>query len=102
VTKGLKVSFSDGTTICRSTAIETFIAVLQKIGFERIPQVGILCGNYNLVGKQKRPTEPGKIWQHETNGWYIYSNISNKQKMQYLERISDYYHLRLKIEEGKS
>ena len=54
-----------------------------------------------LVGKKKRPTIPGRIWQHECDGWYIYSNISNSQKVQDLKRISDHYRLGLKIEEGK-
>ena len=44
---------------------------------------------------------PGRIWQHECNGWYIYSNISNGTKKEDLVRISDYYHLGLKVEEGK-
>ena len=39
--------------------------------------------------------------EHECDGWYIYSNISNAQKTEDLKRISNYYHLGLKIEEGK-
>lgn len=65
-------------------------------------EVGIEHGNgFNLVGKEKRPTVPGCIWQHECDGWYIYSNISNDTKKDDLQRISDYYHLGLKVEEGK-
>ncbi|MBR3477569.1 MAG: hypothetical protein IKH43_00505 [Bacteroidaceae bacterium] len=56
---------------------------------------------FNLVSKTKRPTVPGHIWQHECDGWYIYSNISNHTKADDLQRISDHYHLGLKIEEGK-
>ena len=100
-TKGLRVTFRDGTTICRSTAIETYIEALRKIGLERIPQVGLEFAGYNIVSKNKRPLEPGKIWQHECDGWYIYSNISNSQKLSALKRISNYYHLGLQIEEGK-
>ena len=55
----------------------------------------------NLVSKDKRPTMPGRIWQHECDGWYIYSNISNGTKAEDLKRISDHYHLGLKTEEGK-
>ncbi|MBR6031843.1 MAG: hypothetical protein IKP36_07780 [Bacteroidaceae bacterium] len=44
---------------------------------------------------------PGRIWQHECDGWYIYSNISNGTKAEDLKRISDYYHLGLKTEERK-
>ena len=101
-TKGMRVLFPDGTVIWHRQAIDTFIDALRKIGLERIPAVGIEHGNgYNLVGKKKRPTVPGRIWQHESEGWYIYSNISNSTKAEDLKRISDYYHLSLKVEEGK-
>ncbi len=101
-TKGMRVTFSDGTVIWHRQAIDTFIDALRKIGLERIPPLGIEHGNgYNLVSKDKRPTMPGRIWQHECDGWYIYSNISNGTKAADLKRISDYYHFGLKIEEGK-
>jgi len=102
VTKGMKVTFPDGTVIWHRQAIDTLIDSLQKIGFERVSAMGIEHGGgYNLVGKIQRPVEPGRIWQHECDGWYIYSNIGNKTKMEDLKRISDHYHLGLKIEEGK-
>ena len=101
-TKGMRVTFPDGTVIWHRQAIDTFIDALRKIGLERIPEVGIEHGNgYNLVSRDKRPTVPGRIWQHECDGWYIYSNISNGTKKEDLIRISNYYHLGLKIEEGK-
>ena len=100
-TKGLRVTFPDGTVICQNTAIDTMIAVLRKVGLERIPQVGITRNGYNLVGKVKRPTVPNRIWQHECDGWYIYSNMSNDKKAADLQRVSDYYNLSLKIEKGK-
>ena len=102
VTKGMKVTFPDGTVIWHRQAIDTFIDALRKIGMERIPAIGIEHGGgFNLVSKDKRPTMPGRIWQHECDGWYIYSNISNGTKADDLKRISDYYHLGLKVEEGK-
>lgn len=100
-TKGLRVTFADGTVVWRSNAIATFIDALGKIGFERIPEVGIMHSGYNLVGKNKRKEEPGRIWQHEVDGWYVYSNISNEQKKNDLKLISDYFHLNLTIEEIK-
>ena len=100
-TKGMRVTFPDGTVIWYRQAIDTFIDALRKIGLERIPEVGIIHSDFNLVSKEKRPTVPGRIWQHECEGWYIYSNISNVTKKEDLKRISDYYHLGLKIEDGK-
>ena len=103
VTKGMKVTFPDGTVIWHRAAINTFVETLRRIGLERVSKLGIFHGGgrYNLVGKEKRPPVPGRIWQHEVDGWYVYSNISNEKKAEDLKRISDYYHLRLKIEEGK-
>ena len=101
-TKGMHVTFPDGTVIWHRQAIDTFIDTLRKIGLERIPALNIKHGGgYNLVGKEKRPPVPGRIWQHDCDGWYIYSNISNPTKIEDLQRISDHYHLGLKIEEGK-
>ena len=100
-TKGMRVTFPDGTVIWYRQAIDTFIDALRKIGLERIPEVSIIHSDFNLVSKEKRPTVPGRIWQHECEGWYIYSNISNVTKKEDLKRISDYYQLGLKIEEGK-
>lgn len=100
-TKGMKVTFPDGTVIWHTKAIDTFIETLRKIGFDRVSQLGIEHVGYNIVSKDKRPTVAGSIWQHECDGWYIYSNINNRTKAEDLKRISDHYRLGLKIEEGK-
>ena len=100
-TKGLRVTFNDGTVIWNSQAIVTFIETLRKIGLSRIPEIGIVHSGYNLVSKEKREPVPGRIWQHESDGWYIYSNMSNSAKLEDLRTISNYYHLGLTIEEVK-
>jgi len=100
-TKGMRVTFPNGKTIWHRAAIDTFINTLREIGLERVSKVGIKHSGYNLVGKIKRPTEPGVIWQHESDGWYIYSNMCNNTKIQDLKKISKVYNLGLKIEEGK-
>lgn len=100
-TKGLRVEFADGTVIWHRKAIDTFVEALRKIGLERIPQVGVIHSGYNLVGKKKRPVKPGHVWQHECDGWFIYSNISNEAKIKDLETISSFYNLGIMIIEGK-
>ena len=100
-TKGLKVTFPDGTVIWRRAAIDTFIDTLRKIGFERVSQIGIVHSGYNVVSKKKRPTMPGRVWQHESDGWFIYSNIGNDTKVDDLRIISNHFDLNLKIEEVK-
>ena len=101
-TKGMKVTFPDGTVIWHRQAIDTFIESLRKIGFDRVARLNLKHGKgYHLVSKEKRPPVAGHIWQHECDGWYIYSNISNSQKIQDLQQISDHYHLGLIVKEGK-
>ena len=89
-TKGLRVIFSDGTVIWNSQAIVTFIETLRKIGLSRIPEIGIVHSGYNLVSKEKREPVPGRIWQHESDGWYIYSNMSNSIMFRWIIRIKRY------------
>ena len=101
-TKGLRVTFPDGTVMCHRTAIDTFIDALKKIGLDRIPEVNIEHEGCNLVSRDKLPTIPGRVKQHEVDGWYVYSNISNSTKKKELQAISDFYHLGLKISDGKS
>ena len=100
-TKGLRVTFPDGTVVWRKSAIDTFIETLKIIGLDRIPQVGIVHRVYNLVGKKKRPLVPGRVWQHEIDGYYVYSVLNNPMKIADLKRISKYYKLGLKIDEVK-
>ena len=100
-TKGLRVQFPDGTIVCNKTAIDTEIDVLRRIGLERAAKVGRKKAKWPLIGKEKRPTVAGKVWQHEIDGWYIYSNTSNDQKKEDLQAISDYYNLGLIISDGK-
>lgn len=99
-TKGLRVQFPDGTVICRTTAIETLKASLSRIGLQRVHDLNIQHSGYNLVSKQKRPSD-GQIWQHELDGWYIYSNTTNLVKINDLRLISDKLHLGLKVDVAK-
>ena len=101
-TKGLRVIFPDGTVIWHKTAIDTFIATLQRIGLTEVAALNIRhAGDYNLVDTRKRPTTEGHIWQHKVDGYYVYSNISNGTKIANLQTISKALNLGLKIEEGK-
>lgn len=97
-TKGLRVTFPDGTVIYRRKALEAFIETLQRIGLERVASLGLECGGYNIVSRTQRPPTPKCTWQHKVGDWYIYSNISNQAKVSFLQQISDSLRLSLKIE----
>lgn len=101
-TKGLKVTFPDGTEICGRTAIKTYVAAIKRIGYERVAALGIEHGGYNIVSRKQRPPERGHVWQCESDGWFIYSNTSNSTKVADLVRISQHYGIHLSIEEIKS
>lgn len=100
-TKGLKVTFPDGGIVWYRAAIDTYISTIKRIGYERVAALGIEHGGYNIVSRTKRKPEAGRVWQHESDGWYIYSNISNETKIEDLKRISQHYSLHLRIEEIK-
>ena len=101
-TKGLKVTFRDGTVIQERTANETMIRALQKIGLDKVATTDIQHGGgYGLVSKNKRPPEAGRIWQHKIEDWYVYVNISNQQKKDDLKKLSDLFGLGLVVEDGK-
>lgn len=101
-TKGLKVTFADGSIVWEKSAIDTLIKTLRIIGFERVSKVeNTMHAGYPLVSQEMRPTEPGRIWQRKCDEWYIYSYTSNERKIADLRKISDFYNLNLKIEEVK-
>lgn len=101
-TKGLKVTFRDGTVISERTANNTLIRVLQKIGLAKVASADIKHGGgYGLVSKTMRPPEAGRTWQHQVGEYYVYTNTNNQQKKDDLRKLSDMLDLGLVIEDGK-
>lgn len=92
----LVVEFPDGTVFDDKKAIWTFVRTIEKIGFEKVAKVGIDIVGYNLVDTKKR-TDKGRTWQKQVGDYYIYSYLSNGDKIKYLNQISNYYDLGLKI-----
>lgn len=99
-TKGLKVTFRDGTVIHENTAINTLIKCIKKIGYERVASLNFMYKGYNLVSKEMIPIIEGRVMQHKVDGYYIYSNTPNTDKRDKLQRISEAFGLGLKIEDG--
>lgn len=93
----LVVTFPDGTVFDEDKAISTFVKTIEKIGFEEVAKVGIDIKGYNLVDTRKR-TDKGYTWQKNIGKYYVYSYLSNGDKVKYLNRISNYYNLGLIIE----
>ena len=91
------VTFPDGTVFDDDKAISTFVKTIQKVGFDNVAKVGIMFMGYNLVDTRKR-TDNGKTWQKQVGKYYIYSYLSNGEKLKCLNKISNYYNLGLIIE----
>ena len=97
--KTISIRFPDGTIVLDKTAIGTFKKCLKKIGLYKVAKFkSILFKGYPLVGLEKR-TDGNQKWQDYEDGWYIYSYISNKDKIRVLNRLSDGLHLGLIIKE---
>lgn len=95
--KGLVVTYRNGTEVCERNAIDTFIKVLRNIGLSKVRSVGIMHSEYNLVDTRKRPETSRTKWQHKVDGYYVYCNLSNMQKVSDLKKISDYFHLGMDV-----
>ena len=95
--KGLIVTYQDGTKVCERTAIDTFIKVLRHIGLSRVKSMGIMHSGYNLVDTRKHPETTKAKWQHKVDGYYVFCVLSNRQKVNDLKKISDYFHLGMDV-----
>lgn len=95
--KGLIVTYQDGTKVCERTAIDTFIKVLIHIGLSRVKSMGIMHSGYNLVDTRKHPETTKAKWQHKVDGYYVFCVLSNRQKVNDLKKISDYFHLGMDV-----
>lgn len=93
----LIVTFPDGTVFDDDKAISTFVKTIQKIGFDKVVKVGIMIKGYNLVDTKER-TDLGYSCQTRVGNYFVYSKLGNAQKAGYLNTISNYYNLGLKIE----
>lgn len=94
---GFSVKFEDGTIIKEDKAIFTFVNSLKKIGLERIANEHpeIQHSGYPLVGTRKYEAPSKK--QEFVDGYYVYTNISNDDKISDLLTLSNYYSLNLVI-----
>jgi hypothetical protein len=93
----LIVTFPDGTVFDDDKAISTFVKTIQKIGFDKVAKVGIMIKGYNLVDTRQR-TDKGRTWQKQVGKYFVYSYLSNGEKLKCLNQIDNYYNLGLKIE----
>lgn len=82
----LMVTMADGNVLCSDAAIDTFIAVLGRFGFDKVASVGKLHnGRYPLVARENL----SRKYKEATSGWYVLSDCYNKFKAIYINELAD-------------
>lgn len=91
------VEFPDGDIIAEKKAVKTFIKSLQKLDLVKVQHVGIEIKGYNLVSNIERPRVGKNKWQDYVDRKYIYTKLSNPQKINYLYRIAKALGIKINI-----
>ena len=93
----LSVSFPDGTVICHPKSATTMAIVIDKIGPEKVAELGIRMSGRPLVSKEKY--EMYERDQHEiSNGWFVTTHSNTNEKVRKLKQISTALGLELIVE----
>lgn len=83
----LKVTFPDGIVICKNTANETFVDVINHIGPQKVAQLGFTVSNKPMMSKEQ--LEGCRYLQHSLNdGWWVIAPTATVSKRKLLEKIS--------------
>ena len=91
------VTFDDGTVIHEPKDVDTFVKSLQKIGLKRIyEEYSLQTGSYQV--KAQEITDKEGQAQRFIDGYCIYAQINNNQKIDYLTKLSIFFRENLNIE----
>ena len=94
--KQLRVSFSDGTVICESKAIDTFVRSIQYIGLQRVAELPtIIVNGHPLVSATRNESSRG---YRELDGYFVETHLSTINKASYLQRIADAFRLDISVD----
>lgn len=94
--RDMSVVFPDGTIIAEKIAVETLVAVVQKIGVTQVRQV---VEEYNLkfckipVISNRRDVKYGRSQRDLGGGWLLITHSNNPMKKAFIEKISEVLHL---------
>jgi len=90
----LEVTFPDGTKLKNRFAYQTFCKVIEKIGPEKVRELGVKQSGIELISKK----EDEFYNQHKIKGGlWIVTHSSTAQKKAHLEEISKNLGLKLKV-----
>ena len=94
---GFSVHFGDGKVISEKNAVNTMIEAFRYMGLEQASKYKGNVKGYPIIGLKKRITEDNKKWQHFTDGWWIYTNLSNERKIEHIKNIGEMLGIPLEI-----
>lgn len=80
----LRVSFANGSIIENTSAAESFIASLEKLGLDKVAALGIDMYGLPLVGRVKSE----QYNQHLVGSYYVLTHSNTEKKKSLLEEIA--------------
>ncbi|MBO5204503.1 MAG: hypothetical protein J6B47_00925 [Prevotella sp.] len=98
--RDMTVTFPDGTIIAEKKAVDTFVAVVKKIG---VAKVRMVVEEYNLkfckvpVISNRRDTKYGRSQKDLGDGWLLITHSNNPMKKSFIEKVSDILGLGIKV-----
>ena len=93
----IKVTFRDGEVISRSTAKDTYIDVLERIGPNNIKDFDRNINGRPFFDLIPHPKYPGQSFKLSNNTW-VNTNITTEKKVAIINEISQKYDLGIKAE----
>lgn len=99
--KLIRVILPDGEMICYANVTETFIAVLQRIGSDRFPEIKLEIGHLPMLSQVAYP-KYGNYMKPVCDGWYLNTQSNTDQKYIQLRAINDSLNLGWIVEIGEN
>lgn len=83
----IKVVFPDGTIIQENKVINTYVKSIEKIGFGRVNEIGIIRNGINIVSKERHPNKRSIQKYIPEKQYYIHIHSSTDSKLLILNQI---------------
>lgn len=90
----LLVRYPNGDVVAERKAADTLVAVIRRVGFERVAQLGIPVNGENIVSR----TRSNRYNEVPMPPYYIKTHSSTAQKKRNIEQISEELGLGLTVE----
>ena len=98
--RDLSVYFPDGTVIAEKTAADTLEAFVKKVGVARVRaevEEHKLTFNGVPVISNRKDAKYGKSQRNIGNGWLLITHSNNATKKHFIQKISNFLHLSVKV-----